>query len=670
MIIGDPTQAAQAQTPVTSKEVFAMRKRGEIDEAYRQGRLLIATPEGRQNLWNYRAYAWALVSMIEREADREQSTVLPALLKELNELTVEPDDEVLTNKRNYLMHRFSRSYALSREAYDLRQDGRYAEEVKLREQIVALDEATPEDRLALGWAYYYAIKTLLEHKPINHVKAKEYLNGYFYLELEKPSRLHTNILRLANKLSKEGYLEMSPFLHHWGVRSFQEEDYQPFEKDGKQVMSLAEQVMLAAAKNAVKRERPNEQKFYLGEVERMMSRFPNNIWLAWRAIGLLLGLGDLEDAWTKAVQFAREKPSEYWTWGCLGDIAVHRAPETAVSYYAKALTLSKNLSFISPVKLKFARELAKCRFYAKAKYEVLTVVKHYEEEGFKLPPEARELQGCAWFAEAEAEKVDKAFYIELSESADEVLSEHLPWIDAVLGKTFTVPDNPKLKKREIYVAGERLARQFSVSESLITLKEKTVGVPISIKYETDGHRIKLYRIRERSGDGEDVFKTYLGVITSLNRDKKVAGFTVSETIHGVISYGVLHDKVKPGQVLELQLAEYQNKTGRHLSVVKTGPSNERPEELVCDFEGEYEAAEGNFGFVDDIYIPFNLIQNGNLSDGCQAEGTAVLAHNPKRGNCGWKAVTVKCVESTNEDGVEEDVPAVKNVEVDLPDVLF
>ena len=650
MTNGHFNQAAPQQTPLTARDIFAMRKSGEIDEAYRQARQLISTPEGRANIWNYRAYAWSLVSMIEREAGKEQSAVLPALIKELRELTVESDDEALTKKRGYWMRCFSKTYALSREAYELREKGRYLEEVKLREQIVASPEATSEDRLGLGWAYYYAAKALMEQKPLNHVKVKEFLAGYFKLGLESPSRLHTSILRTALKLAKDGWLEMSPFLHRWGIGNFQEEDYLPFRmKDGKEVMSLVEQVMLTAAKNAVQREKPNEQKFYLGEIERLMPRYPGNVWFAWRAIGLLLALGDIERAWTKAVGFAREKPREYWTWSCLGDIALRRAPETAVGYYAKALTLSSNLSFISRVKLKFARELAKCRFYAKAKYEVLTAVKHYEEEGFKVPAEARELEGCGWFAETEAEKTDRAFYLELSASAGEVLTEHLPWIDAVLGETYSVPDNPKLKKRRLYVAGERLARQLSVNESDVSLKEKTVGTPVSIKYEIQGHRVELYQIRERSDDGEDVLKPLLGVITNLNSEKKVAGFTVSETIHGVIPYAALPEKVKPGQALRLRLAEYENKTGRHLTVVDAATTDEIPEDLIAEFADEYRAAEGNFGFVDDIYIPFNLIQSGNLSDGCYAEGTAVLTYNPKRFNCGWRAIEVRRVEKIDDE---------------------
>ena len=53
---------------ITSKEVFAKRKEGAIDEAYKMALELMAAPQ--VDGWDQKAFGWCLIDLIKREFRR------------------------------------------------------------------------------------------------------------------------------------------------------------------------------------------------------------------------------------------------------------------------------------------------------------------------------------------------------------------------------------------------------------------------------------------------------------------------------------------------------------------------------------------------------------------------------------------------------------------------
>lgn len=257
------------------------------------------------------------------------------------------------------------------------------------------------------------------------------------------------------------------------------------------------------------------------------------------------------------------------------------------------------------------------------------------------------MQSANWYEQTESEKVDRSFYFELAENASEVLYENLPWVNAVLGRSYSKDEKSSQKKRKLYVAGNPFAVQMSVNESLIGLKNKGIGTLISIKYEIRHGRVQVFEVKERNGSDGNIFSTVVGVISNLNHEKKMASYVVDSTIHGAIPFSNLPGKVKVGQMLDLQIAEYTSKTGRHFEVFNAELTDKEPENLIREFEGEYDQAFGNFGFVSDVFITPDLIQEHNLEQDCEVRGVAILSYNPKRSECGWKAIRLERIDSEN-----------------------
>lgn len=75
-----------------------------------------------------------------------------------------------------------------------------------------------------------------------------------------------------------------------------------------------------ASAEAAQSDRAEDRHFMLPHVQAAMKRFPDNIWLKFNLTKLLRGMGRIEEALKLAVEFAREKASEYWAWELIGDL--------------------------------------------------------------------------------------------------------------------------------------------------------------------------------------------------------------------------------------------------------------------------------------------------------------------------------------------------------------
>ncbi len=82
----------------TSKEVFAKRKSGELDEAYTLAMQLVNVQSPGE--WDIKALGWCLVDLIKREARVSQSQYLSIYGQQLSALQISPSDNILTDQRH------------------------------------------------------------------------------------------------------------------------------------------------------------------------------------------------------------------------------------------------------------------------------------------------------------------------------------------------------------------------------------------------------------------------------------------------------------------------------------------------------------------------------------------------------------------------------------------
>ncbi len=147
----------------TSKEVFAKRKQGAIDEAYQLALQLMASPDVDE--WDRKAMGWCLVDLIKRDAQAGFPENLEHYRRQLEELQVTADDEVLQKGIRNALLLCRPNGQLIKQASGLSKEGRHAQAVALYRRAGRLGPLDPEVQANLAWDMFrHAKEGLHNHR--------------------------------------------------------------------------------------------------------------------------------------------------------------------------------------------------------------------------------------------------------------------------------------------------------------------------------------------------------------------------------------------------------------------------------------------------------------------------------------------------------------------------
>ena len=132
----------------------------------------------------------------------------------------------------------------------------------------------------------------------------------------------------------------------------------------------------------------------------------------------------------------------------------------------------------------------------------------------------------------------------------------------------------------------------------------------------------------------------IGVVTSLNTDKKVAQFSVNCTVSGHFKYEGRMARVQPGNVVALRLEERKGKDGAYWVPLSVKPTEALPsDEIVRQFSGIVGRVDGKgFAFIENVFVSPALL-NG-IPDGSSVSGSAFSSFDKSKNRHGWKAISV------------------------------
>lgn len=630
---------------ITSKEVFAKRKEGVVDEAYRMAMELMGSPNADD--WGRKAFCWCLIDIIKRDAGNGNNENLVHYRKQLESVEVAPSDEVLAKGiRNALSlcnpnsREFSQAKALGKE-------GRHAEAAAAYRTALAACPAEREVQTGFGWELFKHTKELMAVENVMLGAVKRNLNDYLKLDVEKPSLLHSCVLQLAAKLAGKDKFNMLVFSQLWNLDNLRPEDFERFRaEDGKEYPSLAEKVIQQVAKEAAASGNAREQERVLPRLDSAIERFPDNVWFKLDKAKVLLSLGMHDEALAFGLAVAKAKSNDYWAWGLLGDIVSRTDEEAALGCYCKALSCPAEDKFTGKIRLKVARSMLKSNNLSAAKLEVETVARSKENEGHRIPEDAAEIVSQPWFAETAAASSNKDFYKSKVPAAEALLFGSLPWVDACIGEKFTVIDKegkPK-QKRKIFLKSSSVPKEASIPESKLGRGKLAPGAAIRVKGEfDDSQRFKVFVLEAREAESEwDVFPESIGIVDHVNREKGVVHFIVSRTIDGVAPLAGLGASFSEGDSIALRLSSYMAKHGPAHRVHLANTSDKQPgSDIRKQFCEEIRVSNG-MGFTEsDVFVAPPLISKHRLEDGQRVSGTAVLSFNKKRRTWGWKAISIE-----------------------------
>lgn len=627
----------------TNKEVFAKRREGAIDEAYRMALALMGSPNA--DAWDKKALCWCLIDIIKRDAGNGHTVNLPHYRRQLESVEADPSDEVLTKGVRHALSLCNPSARELSEAKALGKEGRHAEAVAAYRKALAADSGDREVQTGFGWELFKHSKKLMAEDSVNLGAVKRNLNDYLKLNVEKPSLLHSCVLQLAAKLAGQDKFSMLVFSRLWNLDNLRPEDFERFRaEEGKEYPSLAEKVIQQASKEAAGSGNAREHEHILPHLDAAIERFPDNVWLKLDKAKVLLALGMHDAALAFGLAVAKAKPNDYWAWGLLGDIISSTDGEAALGCYCKALSCPAEDKFTGKIRLKVARRMVETNNFSAAKLEVETVARSKESEGHRIPEDAAEIASQTWFAETAAASSNRDFYKSKVPSAEALLFGSLPWIDACVGEKYAVPGKTDKPKRTIFLKLSSLPTETSVPESKLGRRKLAPGDAIRVKGEfDDNQRFKIFVLEDREAESKwDVFPESIGVVDHVNREKGILHFIVDRKIDGVVPISKLSEPISEGDSIALRLSTYMAKQGPVHRVHLASASDKQPgSDIKKQFCEEVRVSNG-MGFTEsDVFVAPPLVSKHRLEDGHRVSGTAVLSFNKKRGSWGWKAVSIK-----------------------------
>jgi hypothetical protein len=630
----------------TSKEVFAKRREGAIDEAYEMAVQLTRSAEVSD--WDFKALAWCLIDLIKRDAQSENKQNLARYRQQLESIQADSADDVLQKSvKNALMLCNPQGHLIA-QAKLLGKQERHAEAADLYRKVYAGGGADRDIQTSLAWELYKSSKQLISLENFNLGQVKRNLNDYLKLDVEKPSLLHTCFLQLAVKVSGQAALNIIAFSRLWKLEYLRAEDFDRYRADdGKEYPSLAEKVIQQAGKEAAKSESAQDRKYILPHIDTAIGYFPDNIWLKLDKAKVLLALGLHDEALEFGLAVVKSKINDYWAWGLLGDICADKDSSAALNCYCKALLCPAEDKYTGKLRIKLAQLMVASNELSAAKHEIESVLRFREAEGQKIPEVAANIAKQGWYSETNQNQSNFNYYKLNSSAADELLFRNMPWINANSGSIFTVPGTEGRKekvKRKLYISDPYFPVEVSIPESKFKFKNRTQGEGLRLKGEFDDRaRFQVYLIEERDlGLRWDIFPETIGVVDHVNSNKRLIHFIVSRDIGGIVPFSELSENFREGDAISLRLSSYASEKGRAYHVVSAAATNKSPSSLVKKEFCEVVRLSNGMGFTEnDIFVSPSLVEEYQIEDGRKLSGTALLSYNKKRSSWGWRASSIE-----------------------------
>ncbi len=430
----------------TTKDITNARKSGDLVNAYKMSKVLIK--EYPDDEWVIRAYAWTLIDLCKKEKNNENSENLKYFINELNSLNIQEDDEILYKQYKFVLNFNSEFQNNMKKAYVHSKNGEHKEALSIYSKL-NLDEFNDYDYKSYAWEIYYNIK---ESTFIDVKEFKKYLNIYFKLNIERPSKVHSLILVETIK-----YLETNEindvdfnffdFLKLWDINNFMEEDYEEnvfTNKDGKKITYSPLVVKAVKKASGYLQSLPKidcDITWFMEFLKSLLEKI-NDVWLIRSYALLCYKLGEKDTAISKYKAISVDLNSKSYYWKEFGDMFRNDNIELTKAMYIKGVSLDKD-DFTIKIRLKLAKLFYEINDLPQAKYHIDKYISHKQEKGHKIDNDALDIEKKLKDIKAVN---NNNLLREANNLIDDFLYSDIPWIDCVLINSFKNKKNKTVYK--------------------------------------------------------------------------------------------------------------------------------------------------------------------------------------------------------------------------------
>lgn len=631
---------------ISSKQVFAKRKEGYLDDAYQMATNLVEQQPNDE--WNFKALAWCLIDLCKREAKNNNVAATNNYLQKLQAIKFSTVDDILSKQIEFVAKLSNPANKQIQNAKQASMAGNHQVAINIYRGVLEQQPQNQDIKTNIGWEIYRLIQPQMKAENKNVFAVKKLLNEYLQLRCERPSLLHSLILGVADKLIAERNFNLVGFIKIWGIENLRDDDFQPYvdKESGKSFPSLAQKIVQHTTKQAVEQNEKNILYTLIPLIDKVLLETDEAIWLNLHKARALNCLGEHQKSFELAVQVAKQKSGDYWAWELLGDIQLFIDRDKALSCYCRALSSNPKEGFIAKLRLKLAELLVSMSMFSEAKYEVEKVIEARIREGWAIPDAAEALRNQEWFNQSNAVQSNKQLYINYSKEAEILLFDSLPWLNGCLGGSFNLPDKPGKNRRKLYLlkTSGQAPVEVIIPENKFDFKYLQTGAPIQMKGEFDASdRFNALQFSKRDGGIDwDIFPEQIGVVDHVNTSKSLIHVVIKQGLETVIPFKELPKIFKVGDAVLIKVSQSTGKNGTRTSAVECKETNQTPSSLIFKPFSETVRVSNGLGFTEnDIFIDRPLIEGFGIEDGASVSGHAVINFNKKRSTWGWKALIIE-----------------------------
>ena len=511
---------------MSSREVFALRKSGRIAEALQMARRDYAAFPG--DLWNVKALAWSLHSVIREEQDVAAKT---ALAREFLELPIPADDELLQNTRAGIQRQVEPFAADLRAARELARAGDHVQSLaRLRALVGAYPNAEPV-AVALAWELcreiQQGVKEVEPDGPDLWARVEEYMG---LTTVPKPSEVHSRMLQWVAVMARK---KLAPrfcqFFQWWDpARNLRAEDFEGRTKEGGgRYDSVVENVIAGLAKTVENCAEERAKRTAAEFIETHAHRYPGQEWFPYyRAIGQLV-LGHAEDAKALLVPIVRSKSTEFWAWQRLAECFVKGSEQELACLCRAAICPVPGEEYLLGVYTQLGCRLLEGEHAGEGRHllEKVRAIRLGKEWGLTA-----QLDSALLESEVVLPVDADPLLREWAPRADEILLGDLPWLRAVLsGLNVELPRDGQTRRYHFVKiatgagAESLIDGRIPSKRSYAYLEGLPLGSPLSVRADFSGPHPRILSMKARPG-GElwDVCPQSTGTVTHVNPEKGVA----------------------------------------------------------------------------------------------------------------------------------------------------
>ena len=291
--------------------------------------------------------------------------------------------------------------------------------------------ATDKAANAMGWLVHRVLRAWKED-PRRHQLTEEDFSALTQVYLQTipfvpgPDKMHSAILWVTSQVQgEEGWRWFVQLTRAIGTERMQAEDFEGKEVNGYPLPSLAERVVLAAAKIVVQNRDVDDGEWALSLVEGLLAKKPQSLWLKFQRGRLLILLGRVAEAQEFVRPVVVAKRAEFWAWAVLGESFIGSDDNKAVACFCKVITLKDDEVFLLGIRELLAKALLNLGRASEAKAEIARALMVRRSKNLRIPQRLLASETEAWFTSSTAAD-NAALYLDEARKADDLLFEGDP----------------------------------------------------------------------------------------------------------------------------------------------------------------------------------------------------------------------------------------------------